>query len=461
MRGLQDEILYIGKAKNLKKRVTAYFKDPNKLDKKTAALVGQIVNIHFEITNNEQEALLLEQKLIKKLQPKYNILLRDDKSFPYIMISNDKYSSITMHRGAKQQANKYYGPFANIAAVRSSLEVLHKVFLLRQCSNAVFKSRSRPCLQYQIKRCSAPCVNYISVADYNVNIKNAAMFLRGKLQLVLTNLQDDMAQAAAVQDFVRAAMLRDQIAALHPVITRNNAWQHNNTLSGLAACKQLQEALQLPQLQRIECFDVSHTSGELTVASCVVFNQVGPAKAQYRKFNINSAIVGDDCAALTEAIQRRYSRLLQENLSLPDIVVIDGGKAQMAVAVRVLAQLNISSIVILGVTKGLGRKAQFDTVYLANGIILDVGVEAWQWIQYIRDEAHRFAITAHRKRRNKRAVRSILEDIPGVGSVRRHALLQHFGGIVALKTASIKDIMAVPGINRILGTVIYNFLHRD
>ena len=585
MYGQDEKLLYIGKAKNLKKRVSSYFRASG-LNPKTRALVGRIADIQVTVTNSETEALLLEQNLIKEYRPPYNILLRDDKSYPYIFISDkDDYPAVRFSRGAKRKSGQYFGPFPSGGAVRESLNLLQKIFHIRQCDESFFKNRSRPCLQFQIKRCSAPCVEHISVEEYQQDIRHAQMFLQGKNKVVMDELASEMESCSSELNFEKAAVLRDQIISLqkvqeqqyvsgmqgdadiigcaiqpggvclhmlfvrggriigskahHPkvsveelpseilsafiaqwylgaerevpayiitaeppegleclqealeesrarklTITSNVRGERSGWLklaqtnaeqqlqSYLANKKniynrylELQELLGLDQVpQRLECFDISHSSGEATVASCVVFDRNGPLKSDYRHFNIEGVQGGDDYAAMHQALQRRYARLKKGEAKLPDILVIDGGKGQVTQALEVLDELEIENVLVIGIAKGPTRKAGFEV--LVNGetgeeLALQGDSGALHLLQHIRDEAHRFAITGHRQRRGKARKRSVLEDIPGVGPKRRRELLRHFGGIQEVGRASIEEIAKVSTISGKIAEEIYAALHPD
>lgn len=579
------EILYVGKAKNLKNRVSSYFR-PTGLNAKTQALVSRIADIQVTVTNSETEALLLEQNLIKTNRPPYNILLRDDKSYPYIFVSTEQeYPAVRFHRGAKRQKGRYFGPFPSSGAVRDSLTIMQKVFRIRQCEESFFKNRSRPCLQYQIKRCSAPCVGIPSPEVYQTDIRHAMMFLEGKNSTIMDELAEQMDQASRALNFEDAVIYRDQISSLqqvqeqqhvsgqsgdadvigcaqqsgavcmhmlfvrggriigskvyhprfsieetpqellsafiaqwylasgreippvlitveeaadrevleealsqrsgrkvtlvHKVRSDKAGWQRlaqtnaEQNLQSHLASKQnvynrylaLQEALQLDAIpQRMECFDISHSSGEATVASCVVFDRNGPLKSDYRHFNIEGITGGDDYAAMHQALTRRYTRLKKGEGKLPDILLIDGGKGQVAQAVEVLAELQIEEVLIVGVAKGSDRKAGLETLIMgASGaeVALRSDSPALHLIQHIRDEAHRFAITGHRARRGKARRKSSLEGIPGVGPKRRRELLKHFGSVQSIETASIEEIGKVSTISRKIAEDIYATLHPD
>lgn len=575
-------ILYVGKAKNLKNRVASYFRTQG-LSPKTEALVARIGSMQVTLTETEVEALLLEQSLIKAQRPPYNILLRDDKSYPYIFISSkDTYPRLGIHRGVKRKRGDYFGPFPGASAVHDSINFLQKAFKLRTCEDSVFANRSRPCLQHQIERCSAPCVKLISPEDYRADLAHAEQFLRGKSNEVVTALADQMEQASQALNFERAAQLRDQIAALRSVQTESSVdnqsgdvdviglaaeaervcvhflfvrqgriqgsksyylkyhlgesegdllmsflsqwylaggdrdfpreiivpqaltgaelltdaigkaadrkititwqvrayrqnWQNlaqsaarQNLASDMAAkssmvqrYEALQQVLGLEtRPERLECFDISHSSGEKTVASCVVFNLEGPLKSDYRRFNIEGHTPGDDYAAMAQALSRRYTRVQNEGAKLPDLLIVDGGKGQLSIARRVMAELGLSDVRLLGVAKGTTRKAGFETL-LDGGreFTLDGQHSALHLIQAIRDEAHRFAITGHKQRRDKARKVSKLEEIPGVGPRRRRELLRHFGGFQEIARASAADLARVPGISKKLADDIYTALH--
>ena len=577
----EGKILYVGKAKNLKSRVSSYFRASG-LTTKTMALVSRISEIQVTITKTETEALLLEQNLIKQQRPPYNILLRDDKSYPYLLITTaDEYPRIASHRGSRKGKHRYFGPFPNSNAVRTSVHFLQKVFRIRPCEDSVFKNRSRPCLQYQINRCSGPCVDLISPEEYAKDVKHAEMFLTGKDQQLIAELADEMEGCSAALDFEKAALLRDQIQALKTIqseqviegkngdvdiiaLSQTNGescvhilyvrrgrvlgsrsyfpkgdnlaenpeellgyflaqfylantqrdfpsrvvvnhqptdadtiaeaiaqqagrkLQITNGVRGQAAdwlelatttaeqnlksrlaSKQnfknrftsLKEALRLPETpQQLECYDISHSSGELTVGSCVVFDHNGPKSSSYRTFNIDGIKAGDDYAAMEQVLTRRYSRLIKGEGEWPDIALIDGGKGQVEKARQVMADLGITRVAIIGVAKGTTRKAGFETLIIGETgeeITLDSDNPGLHLIQHIRDESHRFAISGHKQRRDKKRRTSTLEEIPGIGAKRRRELLRHFGGLQMIKQATVKDLEAVPGISRALAEVIY------
>lgn len=583
MYGAGGELLYVGKARNLKNRVGSYFRASG-LTERTMALVARIHEIQVTVTSTEVDALLLEHNLIKTQQPAYNILLRDDKSYPYIFLSSeDTFPRIALHRGAKRRKGKYFGPYPSAGAVRDSMQFLQKVFKVRQCEDSYFNNRSRPCLQHQIDRCTAPCVDLVSEADYAAQVESTVLFLSGKSQQLLVRLADDMEQAAAELAYEKAAVYRDQIAQLQHVqasqgiegvsgdldilagVTSHGRacvqvlfvrgarvlgsktyypplkLQENapailaafisqfylggtrvipseilvNTLpeesdllmqalsaqaqrsvrlrsrvrdarahwlklaqqtaeSNLAAhlagrqtvlgrLQALQDLLELPELpERLECFDISHSSGEATVASCVVFDQHGPRKSDYRKFNIEGITAGDDYAAMHQALERRFRRLKSTEAAMPDVLLIDGGKGQVAQAVSVLRELQLEGIEVIGVAKGSTRKAGFET--LINGATgkqsqLPADHGALLLIQQIRDEAHRFAITGHRGRRDKARQRSALEAIPGVGGKRRRVLLRHFGSAQGVENANVDELKKVSGISAAIAQSIYDHFH--
>jgi excinuclease ABC subunit C len=576
--------LYVGKARNLKARVTSYFRASG-LSAKTMALVNRIADIQITLTGSETEALLLEQSLIKSERPPYNVVLRDDKSYPYIYLTDHPdFPRLTFHRGAKKKTGRYFGPFPSAGAVRESLNILQKLFRLRHCDDSFFKNRSRPCLQYQIQRCSGPCVGLIEETDYREDVDLAVMFLEGRSSAVLAAFKSKMQAAADQLDFERAAKYRDQIARLRRVqeqqyvhaaegdvdlfavaetsgvccvqalfvragrllgqrtwfprndlglaedefldafvsqyylggperdlpravltttrlgdgdvlatalgaragrrievahqvrgqrarwlaMARENAAQALNAYIAdkrnvYARMVALQDALGLDDVpERLECFDISHTMGEATVASCVVFDSNGPLKSDYRRFNIDGVAPGDDYGAMEQALRRRYTRLKQGEGKLPDVLVIDGGAGQVARAEAVLEQLQVDDVVVLGIAKGPTRRPGLEK-FLSGGVEIRLPPQgdADMLLQQIRDEAHRFAITGHRQRRQKSRRQSEIDGIPGVGPKRRRELLTHFGGVASLRGASIDEIAKVPGISRKLAQDIYGALHGD
>lgn len=593
-------VIYVGKAKNLKKRVSSYFH--RQLDNKTLQLVKQIKSIQVTITRNEREALLLESNLIKEILPRYNVIFRDDKSYPYLYLStHEKFPRLCFRRGIKKsESGKFFGPYPSSRLARDALNFLQRIFKLRQCDNTFFNNRVRPCLQYQIKRCTAPCVQYITEEHYQQDVKKALLFLEGKSNQIIEEFMQEMEEASEALDFEGAARLRDQIALLrsiqeqqiifgkeksmdvlgiglqnnlaciHVLMIRDGKmmgtrhyfpsklailegedskeaelleafilqhyclhdeerdlpkeiligvelknkielesllaekakhsveislakravrmqWLQMANLSAAAALKgkqytkldlsphfeALQTTLNLESIpQRLECFDVSHTGGEATVASCVVFDQNGPLKEAYRRYNIRNVTAGDDYGALKQALTRHYTRLKSEGALLPDILFIDGGKGQLAVANAVLRELQVVGVLLMGVAKGAGRKPGLETLHVSNNsyssngststaLNLPENSKALHLIQQIRDEAHRFAITAHRKQRAKRGIRSTLEDIPGIGKERRVALLKQFGGLQEVLKASMEELSKVPGISKSLAERIYKAMHGE
>ena len=583
----QGDILYVGKAKNLKNRVSSYFRKSG-LSPRISALVKRIAQIDVTVTETETEALILEHNLIKQYQPPYNILLRDDKSYPYIFLSDkDKWPRLSFHRGPKKAKGSYFGPFPSVNAVRESMSFLQKTFKVRQCEDVFFKNRSRPCLQYQIKRCTAPCVEFVTPNDYSADVDLTRLYLDGKGDKILKQLERDMEKAAADLAFEKAAESRDQIAALRQIQAQQMIEKGKGTVDVVAgavtngqACvhmlyirqgrilgsrsyypkaplaEKVSELLEdfLPQLylngggrpdlpkeivvnaplengqplidalklrvgrnieirdsvrgfrakwielaqrtaeqnlagklaskktllqrfeslretvgldvtpERLECFDISHSSGEAVVASCVVFDANGAVKSDYRRFNIEGITAGDDYAAMEQAIRRRYTRLIKGEGKLPDILLIDGGKGQIGIAKEVLSDLGVVGVMILGVAKGTTRKPGMETLILAeqeNRVIGRPQEAALHLIQQIRDEAHRFAITGHKQRRDKKRRTSALEGIPGVGPTRRRDLLKHFGGIVEVKKASVADLMKVANINKKVAEAIYSALYNE
>lgn len=587
----KGSVLYVGKAANLKKRVLSYFNKNNK-GAKTCSLMTQIVSVEITLTRSETEALLLESNLIKALRPKYNVLLRDDKSYQYIHLTNHPFPRIESYRSKKKPlTGLFFGPYPSGKAVKETIVTIQKVFQLRNCRDSYFSARSRPCLQYQIKRCTAPCVHYITPENYSQSVDNAMRFLQGKSQLLLEELANKMDKAVKALRFEEAALLRDQIKNLRLVqeqqgmiqlrgdadviaiearfgfaciqcvtiregevlasqrffpsvpnqgldseSSMEHIWQqtfeafigfyyldnperipaliitHQPLIDQLALtevlCQRrgkscviqcnlrgvksrwmdfalnnlrvtvaeflsqhanirlryqaLEELLSLPNpIMRMECFDISHTQGEATVASCVVFDNEGPLRSAYRRFNIEGITPGDDYAAMKQALARRFKRLIKEN-SFPDLLIIDGGKGQVGVAQKVLAELHITGVVLLGVAKGPLRKAGLEKLILVNEekeLTVPEDSKALHLIQHIRDEAHRFAITAHRKKRQKTRVHSSLEEVEGVGAKRRKALLQRFGGIRELAKAPLEEIEKVPGISKNLAKRIHQHFH--
>jgi excinuclease ABC subunit C len=580
MLSASGEILYIGKARNLKKRVSSYLRSSG-LAPKTRALMSHVTSIEVITTHTENEALILESNLIKKHRPRYNILLRDDKSYPYIYLSiEQKFPRLSFHRGARKAKGRYFGPYPSAGAVRESLKLMQRLFPVRQCEDSFYRNRTRPCLQYQIERCTAPCVDLVSEKNYLSNVRHAVLFLEGKSGEVVDELAQQMEQASANLQYEEAARFRDQISSMrrmqerqyisgergnldvvavtsagggasiqlfnfrhgqnlgsrsffpknvqgkneaeilyaflsqhylehqppveilvnhqpeqqqllqevftevatHKVAIRHQLrgdrarWMRmavenaelalNSRLSQRASAvdrvEALQDVLKLDQLpQRMECFDISHTMGEETVASCVVFEDGVPLKADYRRFNIHDITGGDDYGAMRQALERRYTRLVKGDGRLPDLLLIDGGPGQCAQAHAVLEELQIDGVSVLGVAKGPDRKEGQEKLFLngAAAQLLPADAPALLLIQQIRDEAHRFAITAHRQRRAKKRNRSPLEGIPGVGPKRRQQLLSHFGGLQEVARAGVEDISAVTGISRDIAQQIYDRFH--
>ena len=580
----QQQLLYVGKAKNLKKRLSSYFKT-QQLAPKTAALVKKIAQITVTITHNETEALLLEQTLIKQSRPPYNILLRDDKSYPYVLLSNDPFPRLSIHLGKKKPSGEVFGPYPSRVAIRESLNLLQKTFQVRQCDNTFYNNRSRPCLQYQIKRCKAPCVGLVDADEYQQDVRHSRLFLTGRSHALTNELKINMEAAAEQLAFEEAAQIRDQIAALRRIQDQQSMeGGHGNvdiialaTTAGTASVhlinvrdgrvlgsknyfpklalevddqeilsafiaqhylshydrdlpsslvvslvleeqnalataisqhyskkleivhnvrgnrlrwlqlaqtnaqyalqtqladksqiadrfEKLTAALKLEQIpERLECFDISHSSGEATVASCVVFGPEGPLKSDYRLYNIEGVTAGDDYAAMQQALERRLSKASkQADSKLPDLLIVDGGKGQLQMARNVLNELALNDITLLGIAKGVTRRPGMETLYLnsiENEFTLPGHSPALHLIQHIRDEAHRFAITNHRARRGKTRRTSPLEGIPNVGPKRRRELLKQFGGLQELARASVEEISKTPGISRTLAETIYAALH--
>lgn len=575
------KVLYVGKAKDLKRRVSSYF--TRSQNRRIQLLVSKIDKIETTVTHTEAEALILENNLIKSLRPRYNILLKDDKSYPYIYLSADSFPRLAFHRGAKKAKGRYFGPYPNAGSLRETMQLLQKLFPVRQCEESFYRNRSRPCLQYQIKRCSAPCVDLISEDEYAQDVKDAVLFLQGKASRVIDDLVVRMEQASSMLEFEQAARYRDQIARLRKIQKKQYVSGERGDLD-IAACalgagvaavqlflirggrnlgnkvfylncrdgqseqeilsaflcqhyigkqipgeiivsskldeleliqevlskdsghkvkispsvrsekarwlkmashnaklsldaklasragyesrlESLQSAFKLEEApQRMECFDISHTSGEKTIASCVVFDRQGAAKHDYRRFNIKDIQPGDDYAAMEQALMRRYQRIQSGEGKLPDILFIDGGKGQLSAAERVLNELAVTGVILIGVAKGRERKAGMEKMFKAGhdgAIILPDDSPAMHLIQQIRDEAHRFAITGHRQKRDKSGKSSILEEIEGVGPKRRQRLLKQFGGLQELKNAGVEDLQRVEGISRKLAEKIYDCFHGD
>ena len=584
MLNAKHKVIYVGKARDLKKRVSSYFHRRHD-SAKTAAMMELVANVEVTVTNTEAEALILEYNLIKQHKPRFNVILRDDKSYPYIYVSTrHRFPRLQFHRGPRKGKGRYFGPYPSTSAVRQTLNELQKLFLIRQCQDSYFSNRTRPCLQYQIKRCTAPCVELISEEQYATDVAAAIDFLDGKNRTVIDTSVQRMEQASAEKHYERAARFRDQIARLKEVEARqlisrsaqkdldilgfaSNGAMHcvtvlfirngsvigsrdhfpklagetdqQNILNGFVSqyylgrdapaeiilerdiedrsllevelgermgrkiaiksrvrgdrlrwlqlartnAKQglnlqvasnatirrqfaaLAEALHLDEPpERLECFDVSHTSGEATVASCVVFNAAGPLKSDYRRFNLSPESAGDDYAAMAEALRRRYTRIKKGEVPMPDVLFVDGGKGQLAEAMTVLDELELDWLNVVAVAKGRARKPGAERLFLPGekaAIQMAPDSPALLLIQQIRDEAHRFAITAHRQRRAKARNTSRLEQIPGLGPKKRRELLRQFGGLQGVIGAGIDDLIKVRGISRSLAESIYNDLHLD
>jgi excinuclease ABC subunit C len=578
----QGKVIYVGKARNLKHRVSSYF-GSKAHHPKTLALMQHTGHVEITVTRTEEEALLLEYNLIKEHKPRFNVLLRDDKSYPYIHVTTQqKYPMFEFHRGARKGPGQYFGPYPNAGAVRQTLSQLQKLFQVRQCDDSFFSNRSRPCLQFQIKRCSAPCVNLVEEDRYRQDVEHAMLFLRGKNDAVIEGLAKRMDQASTDHEYERAARYRDQIAVLsriqaqqsvsgsqpidadalavieqagtfcvgiiliragrilggrnffpktapgtsaaevmgaflvqhyfsqdppdeilvreipedselladalsarsnrtvdirHRVRGQRRHWldmasanAHEAIAMRLASnasfreqLEQLADALALDEVpSRIECFDISHTGGEKTVASCVVFGPDGPIKSDYRRFNIRDVTSGDDYAAIAQAVTRRYTRLKKGEAPLPDLVLIDGGKGQVGASRAALMELQLGDLALAGIAKGPGRRPGRETIYKGGNNVrlkLSPDTPAMHLIQQIRDEAHRFAISGHRNRRSKARKSSVLESITGLGPKRRRELLRHFGGLQGVRRAGIDDLVQVSGISRVLAEKIYDRFH--
>ncbi|MGQ8363709.1 excinuclease ABC subunit UvrC [Glaciecola sp. 1036] len=578
-----NDVIYVGKAKNLKNRLSSYFKS-NHEDRKTATLVSHIANIDVTLVSSETEAFLLENNYIKKYRPRYNVVLRDDKSYPYIFLSEHKHPRLSFHRGSKKQKGQYFGPYPSAWSVRESLRSLQKLFPIRQCEDSYYRNRSRPCLQYQMQRCSAPCVQgYVSDDEYNAQVQLATLFLKGKNTAVIDSLVKKMETASESLNFEAAAKYRDQISALRKVQERQliSASQQELDVFGFAfkngiasiygifirdnqllgskayfpkvpkgsseqevfsafvlqfylagnktipkqivipikldeiddiqdvlsveagrkvrfyegardekrkylelASKNALNALETQQnqqlslferftdleailetdspIKRMECFDISHTSGQQTVASCVVFDRNGPLKSDYRRFNIEGITPGDDYAAMAQALKRRY-KSPNKDAKIPDLLLIDGGKGQLSQAEQHFKDWpDDCKPQIVGVAKGTSRKPGLETLIFAYShqqIPVQPDQPGLHLIQHIRDESHRFAITGHRNRRQKAKNTSGLQDIPGVGAKRRQSLLKYTGGLHGLKKASKDDLSKIPGISKELAETIYEYLH--
>jgi len=575
-------VLYVGKAKDLKRRVASYFS--RALNRRLQAMVAQVADIAFTVTRTEGEALLLESNLIKSLQPRYNVLLRDDKSYPYIRLTvRDEFPRLAFYRGSRTGGDRLFGPYPSAWAVRETLQLLQKLFPVRQCEDGFFRNRSRPCLQYQIKRCSGPCVGLVTAEDYADDVDHTVKFLEGRTDEVVEELAERMEQASESLAFERAAVGRDQIATLRRIQQRQFVSGEGGDLD-LVACVQegglscvqvffirsgrnlgnktffpktpegvdgcgviaaflaqfyadkeipprilvspdpedkyllerafseqsgrrvvlkarvrserarwlemargnatlalrsrlgsqagymqrleaLRAALALEELpERMECFDVSHTGGERTVASCVVFDREGPCKSHYRRFNIEGITPGDDYAAMQQALIRRYTKVKQGEYPPPDLLFIDGGRGQLGAVREALQELAIAGVALVGVAKGPDRRPGTEQLWPAGrstALILPADSPAMHLVQQIRDEAHRFAVTGHRRRRAKARTKSVLEEIPGLGPKRRQRLLRQLGGLQGLARAAVEDIARIEGISHALAQRIYGTFHQS
>ncbi|MDO8846109.1 MAG: excinuclease ABC subunit UvrC [Methylicorpusculum sp.] len=579
----KGEVLYIGKAKNLKNRVSSYFRCQT-ASPKQQAMVSHVADIEVTVTHSEGEALLLESQLIKRYMPKYNICLRDDKSYPYIYISSlHEFPRVTFHRGAKKLRGLYFGPYPSAGAVKETLKLIQKIFPVRQCEDSYYQNRSRPCLQHQIQRCTAPCVGLINQEDYGLDVEGTVLFLEGKSETLINRLIEKMEKAARSLDFEQAAAYRDQISRIRGILEKHFVHGERGdvdivacaTRAGMAAVQvffirngqhlgnklfypklfedtasekilqafiaqyyldkpipselilsheideiellqdvltqhakrpvslcssvrgerlkwlqmamtnaqsalnaklsnrqglygryaSLQEELGCSEIpKRLECFDISHTQGDQTVASCVVFDQEGPVKSAYRRFNIEGITGGDDYAAIHQAVSRRFARIKKGEYEAPDILFIDGGRGQVNEAKKALAELAINNVMIVGVSKGPDRKAGMEKLILTDQeqpIDFSSGSSALLLIQHIRDEAHRFAITGHRQRRGKAKRESLLEEISGLGPKRRQLLLKQFGGLQGITRASVDALSSIDGISKHLAQKIYDQLHQQ
>ncbi|MBK9160259.1 MAG: excinuclease ABC subunit UvrC [Nitrosomonadales bacterium] len=579
----KGDVLYVGKARQLKKRVASYFQKAN-VSPRIRMMVSHIARIETTVTRTEAEALLLENNLIKSLRPRYNILFRDDKSYPYIVLTGERFPRLTYYRGTPDRKHQYFGPYPNAYAAKESIQLLQKIFRIRTCEDSVFNNRTRPCLLHQIHRCTAPCVKLVTERDYQADIRNAELLLQGRHQEVEQALRDAMERASGAQHYEQAAALRDQLRALHTVQQRQfvestgsatdadiialaqqgeltcvnlamvrggrhlgdksffpehaeglaadeimqafiaqhyldrsvppllvldgecqdetlaqllgeqagrtirissatsgarRQWLEMGQRNALLAVQQramqqggqklrldrLREFLDMPDLQRIECFDISHTMGEATQASCVVYENQEMRPAQYRRYNIAGITPGDDYAAMRQALMRRYQKLAENSHegagARPDLILIDGGLGQLRVAMEVMQELGLNELALVGVAKGEERKAGLEQLIFPDGSAkrLSGDEPALHLIQQIRDEAHRFAITGHRAKRGKVRTASSLEEISGIGDKRRRSLLTHFGGLREVALASVEQLCQVQGISKSLAEKIYQQLH--
>ncbi len=574
------EALYVGKARDLKRRVSSYFQKGGH-ETRIAVMLSQVARVETTVTRSEGEALLLENNFIKAEEPRYNILYRDDKSYQYVCLTGEAFPHLRFHRGKLDRTHRYFGPFPGAGAVREGMAHLQKVFQIRTCENTVFANRSRPCMLYQIQRCSAPCVGFIAEADYADDVRSAMLFLQGKTTEVLAQLKEQMESASASLAFERAARIRDKITRLNTLQSRQfvesatagdidviaaaaeqglvavnvvmvrggrhvgdrtwfprhadagmlhevvpaflaqhyverpvpptiiaagaegeealaevlsaqagqrvtivgnpggerRVWLAMATQNAEFAIRQklaqkatqedrldaLQKALGLPaEAQRIECFDVSHTMGERAVASCVIFDRLAMQSSEYRRFNVTPPAGGDDYAALREALTRRCARIVAGEFPVPDLIVVDGGKGQVAVAAEVLAEQGLHSTRLMGIAKGPERKpGEEDIAFPDRNAALNLPPDhpGLHLLQQIRDEAHRFAIQGHRARRGKARTTSTLQEIAGIGVKKRQALLAHFGGLKGVQAASVDDLTRVPGVSRALAEKIFTELH--
>jgi excinuclease ABC subunit C len=568
MLGKGGEALYVGKARDLRKRVASYFHKTIE-SPRIQMMLSQVASVEVTATRSEGEALLLENNLIKSLAPRYNILFRDDKSYPYLTVTGHEFPRLGFHRGAKDRRNRYFGPFPHAYAVRESIQLLQRVFRLRTCEDTVFENRSRPCLLHQIRRCTAPCTGKISAEQYAADVENAALFLEGREDDVIGSLTEKMKSASAARRYEEAAAYRDQVRALSGVQARQYVESNRGVDADVVACAieggiacvnlvmirggrhvgdrsffpanaegasageviaaflgqhyleqplpglvvaseevdlpgahlvtpahgerrvwvdmarknavlaiaqrvrdratqegrlaALREALGLTEgASRVECFDISHTMGEATVASCVVYDRQQMQKSEYRRFNIRDITPGDDYAAMHQVLTRRYEKVSGEGGKIPDLVLIDGGKGQAAVACSVLADLGLHQVMVVGVAKGAERKPGLEELILeseSRTLQLAPSHPGLHLIQQIRDEAHRFAVVGHRARRGRSRTTSLLNEIPGIGAKRRQALIEHFGGLRGVQAAAIDEIAKVAGISRPLAERVYRHLH--
>lgn len=568
MLGKDGGALYVGKARELRKRVGSYF-NKQTASPRIAMMLAQVASLEVTVTRSEAEALLLEHNLIKSLAPRYNILFRDDKSYPYLAVSGHPFPRLGFHRGAKDRISRYFGPFPHADAVRESIQLLQRIFRLRTCEDTVFEHRSRPCLLHQIQRCTAPCTGKISPRHYAENVANALLFLEGREDDVIGELTRKMQAEAALRNYESAGAYRDQIRAMSRVQARQYVESNRGVDADVVACAihdhiacvnlamirggrhvgdrsffpanaegapadevvsaflgqhyleqpmpalivtsepvelenatiliprhgerkvwldmahknailaiaqrvrdrttqegrllALREALGLSEgMQRIECFDISHTMGEATVAACVVYDRQQMQTAEYRRFNIKDVAPGDDYAAMRQVLSRRYARVAAEAGRIPDLILIDGGKGQVAAARSALIELGLHQAYLVGVAKGPERKPGQEQLIIeaaSQTLQLEPANPGLHLVQAIRDEAHRFAILGHRARRSKARIQSTLTEIPGVGARRRQALIGHFGGLREVQAAAIDDIAKVQGISRALAVRIYKHLH--